>query len=115
MDSVKRSAVTMRPKQPYLDWALGLPDPGEGWTLDQLRSEPSVYLIRRYADDEDAVRALAEACEEIFFEELWAWHQDDRDFPERVSLEMLLQWFDVEFSSMVFDTLDDEVEKERED
>ena len=38
--------------------------------------------------------------------------QDDDTWPEDITYEMFLEWFDVEFHSMVFDSLSYNIEKE---
>jgi len=37
---------------------------------------------------------------------------DDGTWPDKITYEMFLEWFDVEFHSMVFDSLKDDIEKE---
>lgn len=37
---------------------------------------------------------------------------DDDTWPEKITYKMFLEWFDVEFHSMVFDSLEDDIEKD---
>jgi hypothetical protein len=66
---LNRSAVVVRPKQPFVDWLksvkeLDLPD----MTLDQL--DKTLYLVPDYEDPGDAEKVLKKVCDEIFCREL---------------------------------------------
>jgi hypothetical protein len=37
---------------------------------------------------------------------------DDDTWPENITYKMFLEWFDVGFHSMVFDSIQDDIEKE---
>jgi hypothetical protein len=58
--------------------------------------------------DDDQVELLQEFYEAIFERELMGWCTDPAAHPDARTFEMFLEWFEVEFHSMVFDLLDDE-------
>lgn len=97
---LNRSAVVVRPKQPYIDWALGLDDSGLAPTADD---ERAVYLIPEYDDDVEAMEILSQAYDIIFEAELDAWHTDESAWPKNRTFAMFREWFEVEFHSMVDD------------
>src|SRR5690606_18961064 len=69
MHSINRTAIVVRPKVPFFDWARslasGLPESMEAWT--------SVYLVP--ADETDEPDEILRTCfHEIFQEQLTSWH-----------------------------------------
>lgn len=99
---LNRSAVVVRPRQPFLDWIrsveeLELPDV----TLAEL--DKTLYLVPDYEDLEDAEKVLELVCEEIFCRELSGWYADEETWPQDRSLEVFRQWFDVEHFDLVED------------
>lgn len=97
---LNRSAVIVRPKQPYLDWAKGL----DGSNLDPSDlSERTVYLLPEYDDDVEGMAMLAKAYGLIFESELESWHLIEEDWPANRTFAMFRQWFEIEMHSMVND------------
>ena len=114
MRLVKRSAITLKPKQPYFDWANQLDD---GPKIDaETDSEASIYLLEDGSDFEFYLEALLSPhYKEIFEEELESWHRNKADWPVAGDLAMFLAWFDVEVHSMVFDLVGRALRTERYD
>jgi hypothetical protein len=70
MESINRSAILVRPAQPFLDW-LHQVDPTSAYlTLDNLRLEPTIYLLPECEGKEEAIQYRGEVCTEIFEEQL---------------------------------------------
>jgi len=101
---LNRAAITVRPKQPYLDWAGTLDDSG---ILPDKGGETTVYLVPEYVDDFEAAEVLSKVYDIIFEEELFAWHTREADWPIDRSFSMFRDWFDVEFHSIVEDICGD--------
>jgi hypothetical protein len=104
MRLVKRAAVTVTPKQPYIDWANSLDENGVKIGED-FQPERHVYLIGDVSDvfpfDRDViVRPYFKA---IFEEELNGWHRRELEWPSRRTYATFLAWFEVEVHSMVLD------------
>ena len=114
MRLVKRTAITLKPKQPYLDWANQLDD---GPKIDaETDSEASIYLLEDDSDFEFDLEALLKPhYKEIFEEELESWHRNKADWPVARDLATFLAWFDVEVHSMVFDLVGRALRTERYD
>jgi hypothetical protein len=108
MDLINRCVVVVKPKHPFLSWANGLPDVRSKFTLDVVRSDTHAYLFPEYEMEDERVELLRENYEAIFEQELMGWCTNPQAHPDRRTFEMFLEWFEVEFHSMVFDVLDDE-------
>ena len=105
MNPINRSAVVVKPAQPFLDW-LHRVDPTSGHlSLDDLRREPTIYLLPEWKTDEEARDNLAEVSDEIFEERLDGWYRAPPVWPDDRDLEALLRWFDCSFHSMVIDVV----------
>ncbi len=103
MQCVKRTAISLKPKQPYLDWANGL-DEGGVKIGPEFTPEENIYLIQDSSDPRvDLEMMLEPYYAAIFEEELGAWHRVEADWPRRRDLAMFLAWFDVEVHSLVLD------------
>ena len=105
MDPLDRCVIVVKPKQPYVDWAMGLPDADEGPTptLQRLREDATSYLLPDFVQDDYKDELLCEHYEPIFEQELSAWHTVEDDYPPERTFETFKQWFDVEWHSMVVD------------
>ena len=68
MQRVKRTAISLRPKQPYLDWANGLEDDGVK-IGGEFAPEENIYLIQDSVDRQNDLEALLEPYYETIFEE----------------------------------------------
>jgi hypothetical protein len=104
MRLVRRAAVTVTPKQPYIDWANGIDEDGVKIGED-FWPERHVYLIGDVSDvipfDRDViVRPYFKA---IFEEELNGWYRLESAWPSPRTYETFLEWFEVEVHSMVLD------------
>lgn len=112
MYSINRCVAIIKPKQPYLDWAHSLPDETSRFTLDELRSDCTAILLPEYDLEEDGHALIREIYSEIFEMELRAWYTDDNRWPENRDYKTFLEWFDIEYHSIVVDPLDEEIQKE---
>jgi hypothetical protein len=107
---LNRSAVMVRPRQPYLDWAAQVDDSG---VLPEASDERTVYLIPEYDDEDQAWELLEEIYPEIFENELYGWHTDEDAWPQERSFAMFQEWFEIELNAIVedlcgYEILDDE-------
>ena len=76
MEMLNRSAVIVKPRQPYLEWTRR--DDTEGLAesvFETLRKEPTIYLLPEY----------------------------EASWPKNRTLEMFREWFEVQMSSIVED------------
>ncbi len=102
---INRSAVTVRARQPFLDWLKSLPDPADV-TLAEVNREPHVYLLPEYGVDDEQEELLAAFHGLIFEERLEGWWTVREDWPPERDRETFKSWFDVEFHSVIHDLVD---------
>jgi len=107
VDTLNRSAIVVKPKQPFLDW-LHTADPTSGEiSLPNLVQEPTIYLIPECDTDEEVADVLHALCKEIFEEQLAGWYTDTSTWPRDRSFEVFCQWFDYQHHSMLVDLCDE--------
>jgi hypothetical protein len=86
---LNRSAVAIRPKQPFLDWLKSVEELSlQNMKLSQL--EKTLYLVPDYEDPKDADKVLSLVCEEIFCRELEGWYTDETTWPQDRGLAVFL-------------------------
>jgi hypothetical protein len=102
MDSLNRCSVILRAKEPFREWLKGLPDPVEE-TLEDINDDQTAYLLPEYELAEDRESLLEEYATDLFEEQLNGWWQDEGDWPLDRSYGALMEWFAVEFHSLVLD------------
>ena len=103
--TINRAALIVRPKQPYVDWANSVDNDGPRAILQELRTDPSIYLVETIALLEDFDVLIDDTWEWIFREQLDGWMRDPNLWPEGLTRERFLQWFDCEVSTMIWDML----------
>ena len=103
MNTINRSALVVKPAQPFLDWLHRMDSTSTHLTLDDVRLEPTIYLFPEWETDEEALNYLAEVFDEIFEEQLNGWHRVPSVWPGERDLKSFLFWFDCSFHSMVID------------
>ena len=107
MVTTNRSAIVVMPGQPFLDW-LHRVDPTSGeLSLEDIRREPTVYLLPECENEEEAREYLREVCGEIFEEQLNGWHRVPAAWPVRRDFEVFVRWFEYRFHSMLVNLCDD--------
>ena len=103
MSEINRSLILLKPKQPFLDWLRALDDDDNNLTLKELSDDSTAYLVPEIWQDSDQP-AILEWCYDILFEEqLESWWTDEALWPKARDLKMFLDWFEVEFHSLVLD------------
>jgi len=110
---INRAVVTLKAKQPFLDWLESLPDraPGETFSLEAINDDQTAFLIPEFEDSADAVKYIESIAPAIFQDQLESWWTDDTHWPKDPTLKMFYEWFDVNIHSIVVDTLEEDVEK----
>jgi len=112
MRAINRATMVVRPRQPYADWADSIDDDDIRLSLEEHRADPTAYLIPVVEDVEQAEEILV-ACWPLLFEnELESWCVDEEAWPADRSLDMFLEWFEVELHSTVVDIAAEPLEGE---
>ncbi|KLT73687.1 hypothetical protein PL75_01715 [Neisseria arctica] len=103
---VDRTAVVLKPTAQFLAWLKASDEDMPDLTLDQLRTNCSVYLIPEFDEPEAAVAYFDERYQEIFQAEVAAWDVPKSKWPEDMSLKAFWEYFDIEIHDMVLDMED---------
>lgn len=94
---INRNAIVIRPLQPFIDWLNSINTVSE----EEPVKESNVYLI---ADEVyDVEDWLKRKYDQFFKMELEEWHTNKKQWPKKRSYKMFKQWFNIEFSTMVYD------------
>jgi hypothetical protein len=112
MHTINRSAIVIRPAQPFLDWLHHVDSTSRHLTLVDLGLEPTNYLLPESNNEKQALEHLREVSAAIFEEELDGWYRDRSAWPEERDLSTLQRWFEFGFHSMVIDLSDDRIQYE---
>jgi hypothetical protein len=103
MEMVNCSAIVAMPAQPFLDWLHRVDPTSAQLTLEDLRREPTIYLLPEWETEDEALEHLAEVSSEAFKEQWNGWYRVPSVWPGDRELNAFLRWFDCSFHSMVFD------------
>ena len=99
--SLNRSALLLRPKQPFKDFC-NYP-PSNDWSSDCY-----VILVPDLQDDKDCIAyLLAHKRYARFFQDALEDAGSKNEYPDTTSLAVFLAWFSLEYHSVVFDGADD--------
>ena len=96
MKIVNRGFISVKAKQPYIDWVNQFEDE---FVMD-IDSEPSIYLVEE--DFFELEPVLKANFKKIFKNELEMITEEASDFPP-ITLDNFLHWFSVEMGASVFD------------
>jgi hypothetical protein len=103
--TVNRGLVILLPKQPVLDWIMRVDPNPPDITLAELRSEPDSFLVSQRAieTEQDAERWVHRRWKMFFELFLFDWYTEQSWWPKQRNLKMFREWFDIQYSSMVWD------------
>jgi len=107
MVTLNRSAIVVKPKQPFLDWLHATDPTSLELTLFNLVREPAIYLIQECDTNEDVAEVLRELCEEIFEEQPAGWYTNTSTWPRDRGFDVFCCWFDYQHHSMLLDLCDE--------
>ena len=103
MITINRNTIVVSPSQPFLDWLHRVDPTSNELRLEDLRREPTVYLLPECENQEEARAYVEEVCGLIFEEQLGSWYRVPSSWPNRRDLDALDRWFEWSFHSMVVD------------
>ena len=92
--TINRAALIVRPKKPYVDWANSVDDDSPQAILQELGRDPSIYLVESIDLMDDFDLLVDGTWEWIFREQLNGWMRDPDLWPDGLTREMFLEWFD---------------------
>ena len=105
MKLLNRSALSVRPTQHFVDWINALePTMGDDdLTLADVDRESTVYLIPEMDTPEALEAFVRERYLEVLENELRAWEEDERQWPEALNWELFQRFLQVELSYLAID------------
>jgi hypothetical protein len=112
VDVINRSAIVVMPAQPFLDWLHRADSTSAHLTLEDLRREPTIYLLPECDSQEEAFDSLREVSRDIFEKQLNGWYRVPSVWPSERDFATFLRWFECSFHSMIFDLCEDPLEHE---
>jgi hypothetical protein len=107
MDAINRSAVIVMPAQPFLNWLHRVDPTSAELSLEDLRREPTIYLLPEYDTEEEARGYRREYCSEIFEEQLDGWYRVPPVWPVDRTFDTFIRWFECSFHSVLVDLCDE--------
>ena len=107
MITINGTAIVVMPGQPFLDWLHRADPTSNELSLEDLRREPTVYLLPECENEEETREYLEELCSEIFEQQHDGWYRVPSSWPNRRDLDAFDRWFEWSFHSMVVDLGDD--------
>ena len=115
MGDLNRSAVILRAKQAFLDWrnAFELKEGRKGYTLEEIRDDPKVYLVFGFKTVEPVRETVMEEFDIYFADQLVDTVTSEEEWPKNRTVEMFKEWFDIEVFTTV-DDVEDQVDIEEE-
>jgi hypothetical protein len=112
MATINRSAIVVRPGQPFLDWLHRVDSTSAQPTLEDLQREPTIYLVPECDSQDQAIEYLGEGVKDIFEEQLDGSYRVPAVWPAKRGLVTFQRWFEFSFHSMIVDLCDDVLEHE---
>ncbi len=108
MPYLYRTALIVRRKQPYFDWANSLDEANDPKLTPDLLKAPEIYLGPDAQREQTLDEAVGDVWSEIFAEALFSWYTDESRWPQERTRELFHEWFDVELAESVIDLVPDE-------
>ena len=108
MGLLNRSAVVVRPREPYLHWAKQDDSSGVAEAVfETLRAMPNAYLISEDEEAEGPMDLLGQWWTNVFEAMLEGWLTDRAMWPQNRTFAMFEEWFEVEACESVHDLVDE--------
>jgi len=95
---INRSAIIIKPQQPFLDWYSNLYPEDD---FEDVIKETNIYLVDDTIDDVE--KWLKKKFDKFFIMELDEWHDNRKEWPQKRNYKMFNLWFRVEISEMIYD------------
>lgn len=103
METLNRSAIVLKPKQPFVDWLHAVDPTSHDIRLFDVAGEPTIYLIPPCESNDQLENILRDRCEEIFEEQLDSWYRESSSWPQNRGYEVFCEWFEYQHASMLLD------------
>jgi len=112
MRLLNRTAITIRPRQPYLDWANAFSDGGPTLQVARARTYGTAFLLPEAEFESEVEEWIEENAGWLFEFQLSAWSEDESQWPGDRTAKKFAEWFDVEIHDAVVDLAEEDLEVE---
>ncbi len=114
MRMINRTAVVIKPRQPFLDWINNTPqlDLTSPVTMEELLEDCDTILLPDTDSLEEARELLEPLKPDFFAVQLDGWLRDPSAWPQDRSAAVFDQWFALEVHSMVLDLVEEPILRE---
>ena len=112
MQSINRTAIIIKPKQPFVDWLNTIPGEKSDNTIENTSSENTTFLIPEFFGHKESRAYIKKIYSYIFEFELFGWYTNEELWPQKRTWNMFQEWFVIEINSEVFDLVEGDIEKE---
>lgn len=112
---INRAAVILNYKEPFIKW-INEADPYDddpGITAEELRNDKTVYLVSD-ADADDIEKWISINYKDLFEDELHGWYTDESLWPKKRDRKTFDAWIEVEWHSVIIDTVEGPIEKDED-
>ena len=110
MKTINRTAITIPPKQPFIDWANSFED-GEKYGAD--KPHVATILIPDTYDESNFETFLKKNYKQLFDEDFESWMTDPNNWPDIKGYKMFEGWFEIICLDMTWDHGDGEIEHDK--
>jgi hypothetical protein len=107
-ENVRRSAIVLKPKQPFKDWLISM-DPAE--KNYELAKESDIYLLPDFEYDKQVENWLKKNFDQIFCDQMNNWYMDETVWVKNRTFKLFKDWFDYSIHTMIWDTMDEPIDK----
>jgi hypothetical protein len=112
---INRSAIILKATQQAVDW-INEVDPiknQSSLTLKEVREDCLIYLVPEDVETDAHAHSWALNNAEVLLQEfMFGWYQCESLWPKGLGPKMFEKWFDLEYHSMLVDTVDEPITKE---
>lgn len=101
MKTINRTVITVRGKEPFVEWANSFDNGGPTMDINKLHS--TAFLIPDKYDEFNFENFVKKNFKIIFESELDSWMTNPNVWPKNRSYKIFKEWFEVRVSDSVFD------------
>jgi len=116
---INRAAVILKYKKSAIDWINEADPAGDdpGISIESANKDATAYLIRTEdaESSEHIDKWIKLNYEELFESELDSWYTDEALWPKNRNLKLFKEWFDIEYSTLLHDTVSEQIEDDEAD
>ncbi len=107
-ESVKRTAIVIKPKEPFFVWLLNLDNDTR---VEEIELDSDMYLLPDFDSIEEMEKWLKKNYDDLFMNQMNNWWTDEDLWVPNRTFKMFKEWFDYQLHMMIWDTLEEPIQK----